>query len=223
MAHKFPIEMKAKLDSLERKKMFNSIKALESLGVSERMTVADIGCGTGFFTVLLARIVGLKGKVYAVDISKEMLRDVSRRIKKEGLKNVKVIVSKENKIPINSKDVDYCLLASVVHELENSTLFFKELKRLLKNNGKIGIIEWKKILSPLGPPMKERISMPAMKQILIKNRFNIEKTIGLGRYNYAVTAVKTNAKSRSHTLNGIYSTFCLPKTPLQNLCNMYNT
>ncbi len=190
MAHKFPIELKGELDSLQRKRLFKPIKALKSLGIKRQMIVADIGCGTGFLTIPLARIVGPKGKVYAVDISKEMLNDVRRRIKKEGLKNVKVIVSKENEIPVKSKDVDYCLLSSVVHELENSTLFFKELKRLLKDNGKVGIIEWKKVPSPLGPPIKEKIPIPTMKQILIKNRFNIEKTVDLCRYNYGIVAGK---------------------------------
>lgn len=188
MAHKFPIAMKAELDSPQRKRLFNPAKTLRSLGISAGMVVADIGCGTGFFIIPLASAVGPKGKVFAVDISREMTRDVRKRIRKEGLKNVKTALSRENNIPLPSKVLDYCLLVSVIHELENKILFFKELKRLVKDGGKVGIIEWKKIPSPLGPPLRERISPAAMRQMLGENGFAVKKTFSLGAHNYAVTA-----------------------------------
>ncbi len=189
-AHKFPIELKEELDSPQRKSLFNPVRALKSMGIKPDMYVADIGCGTGFFTIFLSRLVGERGRVFAVDISKEMLRDVRRRIKKEDIKNVKVILSKENKIPLGSKAVDYCLLSSVAHELENKALFFKELKRILKERGEIGVIDWKKMPSPLGPPLEERIPLLTMKQIITKNGFGIKKILNLGKYNYAIVAIK---------------------------------
>jgi len=188
--HKFPLEMKEKLDSPERKKLLNPEKALSSLGIKAGMAVADIGCGTGFFTLPLACLVGEKGKVFAADISKEMLIDLRERIEKEKLHNVEVILSQENRIPLKAKEVHYCFLSAMVHELENRDLFFRELRRLLKDKGKIGIIEWKKIPSPLGPPLEERISLSMMKEILIKNKFCIHKTMELGQYNYGVVAVR---------------------------------
>ncbi len=187
--HKFPVEMREKLDSPERKKLLNPEKALSSLGIKAGMTVADIGCGTGFFTLPLAHLVGEKGKVLAADISKEMLSDLRKRIKKEKLHNVKVILSQENKIPLKAKEVHYCFLSAMVHELENRDLFFRELRRLLKDKGKIGIIEWKKVPSPLGPPLEERISLSMMKEILVKNKLRIHKTMELGPYNYGIVAV----------------------------------
>ena len=188
MARKFPVAMKAKLDSPQRKRLLNPAKTLRSLGISAGMIVADIGCGTGFFTIPLASLVGPKGNVFAVDISREMTRDVRKRVAKEGLQNVKTVFSRENNIPLPSKMIDCCLLVSVIHELENKTLFFKELKRLLKEGGKVGIIEWKKIPSPLGPPLRERISPVAMRQMLAENGFAVKKTFSLGAHNYAVTA-----------------------------------
>ena len=188
MAHKFPIELKEELDSPQRMKLFRPIAALRSLGISKDMTVVDIGCGTGFFTLPLARIAGSKGNVFAADIAKEMLNEVRRRIKKNKLKNVKVLLCEENKIPLNSKKVDYCLLSSVAHELENKALFFKELKRILRQEGRVGIIEWKKISSALGPPLKERITLSAMRQTLVKNGFTIKKVLNLGSYNYGIVA-----------------------------------
>lgn len=190
MAHKFPIELKKELDSPQRRGLFDSLKALRSLGIRKHLTVVDIGCGTGFFTRPLARIVGLKGMVFAVDMSCEMLNEVKKRIRRNKLKNVKVLLSKENKIPIDSKRVDYCLLSSVVHELENKASFFKELKRILKDEGRIGIIEWKKIRSPLGPPLEERIPLSVMKRDIIKNGFDIKNVLSLGRYNYGIIVAK---------------------------------
>lgn len=190
MAHKFPIALKKELDSPQRRRLFGPIKALRSLGIRKHITVADVGCGTGFFTIPLVRIVGLKGMVFAVDISCEMLNEVKKRIRKNKLKNVKVLFSKENKIPIGSGKVDYCLLSSVVHELENKTSFFKELKRILKERGRIGIIEWKKIRSPLGPPLEERIPLSVIKQDIIKSGFDIKNVLSLGRYNCGIIAAK---------------------------------
>lgn len=188
MAHKFPIAMKAELDSPKRRRALSPEKTLRSLGIVPQMVVADIGCGTGFFTIPLAVLVGSRGWVFAVDISRGMMLDIKKRIKNEGLKNVKTVLSHENNIPLPSKVLDYCLLVSVVHELENKILFFKELKRLLKKDGKAGIIEWKKKSSPLGPPLRERISPAAMRQMLAENGFAVKKTFSLGAYNYAVTA-----------------------------------
>ncbi len=188
--HKFPLEMKEKLDSPERKELFDPKKALSSLGIKAGMAVADIGCGTGFFSLPLASLVGEKGKVFAADISKEMLSDLRKRIKKEKLHNVKAILSQENKIPLKAKEVNYCFLALMVHELENRDLFFRELRRLLKNKGKIAIIEWKKAPSPFGPPLEERISLSAMKEMLIENKLRIHKTVKLGQYQYGIVAVR---------------------------------
>ena len=190
MAHKFPIAMKAELDSPQRKKLLNPVKTLRALGIRAGMIVADVGCGTGFFTIPLAAVVGPRGRVLAADISREMIRDVGKRIEKAGLKNIKTVLSRENKIPVTSKRIDYCLLSSVVHELENKALFFKELKRLLKKDGKVGIIEWKKVPSPLGPPLRERISPVAMRQILAENGFAVEKTFRPGKYNYGIVAIR---------------------------------
>ena len=190
MAHKFPIAMKAELDSPQRKKLLNPVKTLRALGIRAGMIVADVGCGTGFFTIPLAAFVGPKGRVFAVDISKEMINDVKKGAAQERFRNIKAIHSSENKIPITSKRIDYCLLSSVVHELENKALFFKELKRLLKKDGKVGIIEWKKIPSPLGPPLRERISPAAMRQILAENGFAVEKTFRPGKYNYGIVAIR---------------------------------
>lgn len=190
MAHKFPIELKNELNSPPRKKLFKPLKTLRFLGVKPDMYVADIGCGTGFFTVPLSKLVGRNGKIFAIDISKELLKDVRKKIKKENLKNVKVILSKENEIRIESGGVDYCLLSSVVHELENKGLFFKELKRILDDKGKIGIIDWKRVPSPIGPPLEERIPVVTMKQMIRKNGFNIRKVLNLGKYNYGIGAIK---------------------------------
>ena len=193
MVHKFPIEKRSELDSPGRKRLFGPVKALKALGIGKRMVVADIGCGTGFLAVALARLVGPAGRVLAVDISREMLADARIRIKKEKLRNVELILSRENRIPVRPRSVDYCLLVSVVHELENKTLFLRELKRLLKKDGKVGVIEWKKIPSRQGPPLQERISIAATRRMFIKNGFAVKKTFGLGAHNYAVTATVQGA------------------------------
>jgi len=109
MVHKFPVEMKEKLDSPERKKLLNPEKALSSLGIKAGMVVADIGCGTGFFTLPLASLVGEKGKVFAADISNGMLSDLRKKIEKEKLHKKKNFITsrssflKRIKYPLRQK------------------------------------------------------------------------------------------------------------------------
>lgn len=194
MVHKFPAGKKKFLESASRKRIFNPKRILEFLGIQSGMTVADIGCGTGLMTVPISSAAGPDGKIYAVDISAGMIREVIKKIESKKLSNVRAVLSRENEIPIESAILDYVILVAVVHELKNRHLFFRELRRILKDNAIIGIIEWKKVDSPYGPPVSERISLFSMKKFLANHGFTVRKTGNPGKYIYGIIAVKNPRK-----------------------------
>ncbi len=142
MVHKFDAKKAGILDDPERVKILDPASILEKLELSGKTVLADLGCGTGFFSIPAARRVK---KVFALDIQQEMLDFLRKKIKKEKITNIEVILSGESSIPISDKSVDILLMANVFHELEDKFSLLKEVKRVLKMNGRLMIIDWKKM------------------------------------------------------------------------------
>jgi ubiquinone/menaquinone biosynthesis C-methylase UbiE len=151
--HKFNPEKVGHLDSPIRKLLLPATKMLSDLKPSKNEAWADIGAGSGFYTIPLASIVD---KVYALDISAEMLDLLQKKLKQNQVTNVVVKRSEETSIPLANKSVDGVLLAFVAHELDDPAKYFKEISRTLKPNGRVVIIEYAKVKS-FGPPLSHRL------------------------------------------------------------------
>ncbi|HEY7983923.1 MAG TPA: methyltransferase domain-containing protein, partial [Ktedonobacterales bacterium] len=152
MPQKFDPRMKDQLLSDERQKLLQPAKLLRSLGLRAGDTLADIGCGPGFFTLPAAEIVGVRGLVYAADIQGDMLSAVKTRATEANLTNVQVIKSSDTEVPIRAASVDMALLAFTLHEIEPRARFLHRVSRLLKPTGKLVIIEWEKQSDAPSPP-----------------------------------------------------------------------
>jgi ubiquinone/menaquinone biosynthesis C-methylase UbiE len=152
MPQKFDPRMKDQLLSDERQKLLHPAKLLRSLGLRAGDTLADIGCGPGFFTLPAAEIVGVRGLVYAADIQGDMLSAVKTRATEANLTNVQVIKSSDTEVPIRAASVDMALLAFTLHEIEPRARFLHRVSRLLKPTGKLVIIEWEKQSDAPSPP-----------------------------------------------------------------------
>ena len=135
-----PVEKAQSLDNKVRKYLQNPRKLLAPY-IKNGMTVLDFGCGPGFFTLEIAKLLNGSGKVFAVDLQQGMLNKVAEKIK--GLSFEQTVVlhkcSAEN-IGL-SEPIDMILAFYVVHELPNKKAFFTEIKGLLKINGCLLIVE----------------------------------------------------------------------------------
>ncbi|HEX7575133.1 MAG TPA: class I SAM-dependent methyltransferase [Candidatus Methanoperedens sp.] len=181
MVHKFDVKKAGILDDPERVKILNPAIILEKLGLTKEMIIADLGCGTGFFSIPVARRVK---KVFALDIQEEMLDILREKIKKEKITNIEVILSGESSIPLSDKSVDILLMANVFHELEDRLSLLKEAKRVLKMNGRLMIIDWKKMEMDFGPPLKDRLDEKDVIDTCYGNGFMLLERSNIGPYNY---------------------------------------
>ena len=158
MPQRFDTRKRQHLLSEEREAALKPEKLLRDLGLSEGMTIADIGCGPGFFTIPAAKIVGEHGHALAADIQGEMLSTVRSRALEHGLNNVRIVKTNDREIPIASGSCDYVLLAFTLHEIDHRASFLHRAARTLKPGGRMIVIEWDKAPGPIGPPLEDRIT-----------------------------------------------------------------
>ena len=155
------------------------------------MTVADVGCGTGYLSVPLAALTGEEGKVIALDISEEMLDELKAKIDRWNIKNIETHLSEENRFLIAAASVDFVLLSMLIHELEDAGLFFREIKRIMKKGGRIGIIEWNVGKPPPGPPADERVSVEELTSMLSEMGLSVVRQDMPGPFHYAILAARS--------------------------------
>ncbi len=181
MAHKFDVKRAGILDNQDRKQFLNPDIILDRIGLDREMVLADLGCGTGFFTIPASLRVE---KVYALDVQREMLDILQDKIKKQKITNIETILSEESSIPLPDDSVDILLMANIFHELEDRGAILKEGKRILSCCGKLAIIDWKKIEMDFGPPLEIRLAEEEVISACGDSGFEIQKRLDAGPYNY---------------------------------------
>lgn len=128
-------------DSAGREDRLQINRVMSILGIAPGGAVADVGAGSGWFTVRAARTVGVSGVVYAVDINPEAIKYVEDRAQKEHLQNVKTILSKADDPMLPENSVNAILMLKTYHEVAQPVLLLQKLHSALRAGGKIGIID----------------------------------------------------------------------------------
>jgi len=128
-------------DSPGREGRLQINRVMDILGIAPGKTVADIGAGSGWFTVRAARRVGEAGVVYAVDINPESIRHVDDRAQKEKLHNVKTILGKADNPLLPASAVDSVLVLKTYHEVAEPVALLRNLRAALRPGARVGIID----------------------------------------------------------------------------------
>lgn len=166
----------------------------EQIGLGAEMKIADLGCGAaGHFVIPAAKIVGGKGKVYAVDLLKSVLEAVKSRAKLEGVANVELIWSNleiYGATKIEPESLDFVLLANTLWQIKKREEVFREAVRLIKKEGKIAVVEWGLGEAPLGPPPERRISKDIARELAKKYGLAESKEFKAGPYHYGLVFKK---------------------------------
>jgi cyclopropane fatty-acyl-phospholipid synthase-like methyltransferase len=128
-------------DSPGREQRLQIDRVMTILGVEPGKSVADIGAGSGWFTVRAAKQVGEGGKVYAVDINPEAIHYIEDRVQKEQLHNVATILGRSDDPRLPAKQVDAVLLLKTYHEVAKPVALLRNLRGSLRPGAKVGIID----------------------------------------------------------------------------------
>ena len=167
----------------------------EKLALHSGDTLLDLGCGAGDYSICAAKIVGDAGNVYALDIHQEMLDNVCKEARKQGIFNIHPVVSDiRQRIDVPDNRIDICLIATVLHTIDSPTEktdLFSEVKRVLKPEGKLAVIECKKESALHGPPLYLRISPEELEKGLEEYGFSKTDYIDLGT-NYMMMFILTH-------------------------------
>ena len=165
---------------------------IEAIALRPGQSIADIGSGGGYFSLRFARIVGEEGRVYAVDTKPEFLEYIKNSAKEKGLNNVIPTLLLGDELNLSEKSLDLIFMRNVTHHIPNRVEYFKSLKRFLKPDGRIAIIEYKKgkiftFRGLFGHYVPKETIVQEMKEAgyLLENDFNF-----LPEQHFAIYAVK---------------------------------
>ncbi|MCD5396424.1 MAG: class I SAM-dependent methyltransferase [Candidatus Pacebacteria bacterium] len=166
-------------------------KIIEDLNLREDATVADFGCGSGGFTIPLAKKLKRGGFIYALDIQQEALSALLGNAKLFGLNNIRAIkcdIEEPEGSTLPDNSLDAVFIVNLLFEVDDPERVVKEAKRVAKPDGKIIVIDWKKDAS-FGPEEK-RVGREEIETIARHLDLEIEKEIDAGTYHWGVVLRK---------------------------------
>ncbi len=185
--HKFDPAHRAYLDSEERRSYLDPDAILGAFGLGPGFILADVGAGTGFFSLPASKRVGPSGRIYALDVEDAMLEDLRAKVRDQALSNIRILRSQEDRIPLPNMSVDVAFLACVLHELDGPGTL-RECRRILKSGGQLAVVDWKKIDQDIGPPIEHRLSEGEARAFLLRGGFTPTRTFDTGMYHYGIEA-----------------------------------
>ncbi len=138
----FPHQFAALLDHRLRQRYRDPVKTITPFGIAPGSTVLDLGCGTGLFTLEMAREVGQDGVVHAVDIQEEMLAHARNRTRSAGLdRRVRFHHTGAYTLPLETDSIDIAILIATLSEIPQPLLALEELRRVIRPGGRLAVSE----------------------------------------------------------------------------------
>jgi len=163
-------------------------KNIEQFNLVEGMTVVDFGAGSGAYALALARRIGRSGRVYAIDVQKELLARLGREAKAAHL-NLEVIWSDLERAggsKLADRSVDFVLIANLLFQVTGKYTLLLEAKRILRPDGRLAIIDWQDSFSNLGPTPPQIVLPEEVKTIALQAGLQFLKEFSAGDHHYGL-------------------------------------
>jgi len=168
-------------------------KNISQISIPLGTVVADFGSGSGHYVKTLAKTVGDSGKVYAIDIQKELLLKVKNESNAEGLRNVEVIhgdLEKPNGTHLRDGSVGMVVMSNILFQVSDQKALFKEAQRILSSGGILLIIDWTETTEGVGPKQDRIISKNQVEEMAHEFGFQVMKEIDAGAHHYGIVCKK---------------------------------
>ena len=175
--------------------LIDSAKFFRELDLKKGITFLDLACGWGTYSLAVAKIIGRDGRVYAVDLWQEGISSLKSKAAAKGIQNITAVVSDvSHHIPVEKVSIDVGLLATVLHDFVGEHVergVLKEISRVIKPEGTLAILEYKKNDGPPGPPKSVRLSPKEVDKLLSPYGFKQRRVTGVGPNHYLQIFNKT--------------------------------
>jgi arsenite methyltransferase len=185
--HQLHRDSKSYIDMLEDPKRDAYQKphdVLTALGIKPGEVIADIGAGSGYFTFRLAHHVGDNGRVYAIDVSPDMILHLNRRIRDLKAMNVSSILAEADDPLLPERSVNRFFFSTSWHHIDNHQKYLSLIKKMLKAGGEVVMIDFHKKELPVGPPMQMKIAREDLIKQMESNGFRLAKEHTFLPYQY---------------------------------------
>ena len=159
-------------------------EVIMALDLKDGERIADVGAGSGYFTLRIARHVGETGRVYAVDINPDMIIHLNRAIRDTGVANVTTILAPPDDPLLPDKSIDRFFICDTWHHIENQTKYLELMKKMLKPNGQVIMIDFQKRELPVGPPVEMKVAREDVIAQMRANGFELLKEHTFLPYQY---------------------------------------
>jgi ubiquinone/menaquinone biosynthesis C-methylase UbiE len=179
-----------RLEDPERLKWMPPAEVLSRLHLKHGERVADVGAGTGYFSVPMANAVGADGHIFAVDLQQEMLDLLARKLQQDNsAPNVSLHRGPASRLPLEDSSIDLAFYANVWHEFDDGEEVLREGVRVTVPGGRLAVLDWRHDKeSPPGPPQEHRIAADSLVDFLQKHGCHHVSCYNVGQYSYMITA-----------------------------------
>lgn len=186
----FPPEELAMLEGPDRDDWQQPNRVMDALAIADGSRVADLGAGSGWFTMRLARRVGPNGVVYAEDIQPEMIAYINRRIRREGMTNIRTILGTADD-PHLPSGLTAVLIVDTYPQFRNPVAILKHVGAALAPNGRLGIVDFKTDgAGGPGPPLDQRLDPSVVERDAARAGLTVRSHETFLRYQYMLVLSK---------------------------------
>lgn len=162
---------------------------IDQLGLSDGMVVADLGSGSGFYSLIGAKAVLPTGKVYAVDVQRDLLERLKKEAQRNHIRNIDCIQGDLEHLggsKIRESSCDVVLASNILFSLDDKKSFLLEAKRILKNTGRLLVIDWSASFGGMGPHVDQVVYKDDAIKLAVSLGFVFDREISAGAHHYGI-------------------------------------
>jgi ubiquinone/menaquinone biosynthesis C-methylase UbiE len=169
------------------------VKIVEQCGIQAGMDIADFGSGSGHYSLAASKALMATGRVYAIDVQKDLLTKLKNIATREGLYNLEVVwgdVEKPNGTKLRDASIDLIFLSNILYRLEDKNGAIREIKRILKPAGRVLVVDWSDSFGGIGPKQNEIIKKDTVVTMFEKEGFHLDREVSSGAHHYGIILKK---------------------------------